>query len=206
MSTLKNIDSAFKLMRTSVIIIIVACFTFCGIFYYTSQLSIQKAREKIYVLTNGDALELALSKSPEVNRKAEIKNHINMFHRLFFEFDPDANEILKTINKSLVLIDESGQQMHYSRKEALYYHKIVEGSISSRVKIDSIITDVSSYPYRAKIYAIQKLIRPSNVAYKNLIAVMQLRNVKRTDDNPHGLFIERYNLIDNKTVNEKSRN
>lgn len=206
MEHLKNINSAFKLVKTVALLIVVFSFIFCGVVYYMSEQKVHKSREKIYVLTNGDALELALSKNPEHNRPAEIKNHVGIFHRLFFEFDPDPNDILKRINKALVLIDISGQLMHSSRKENLYYHKIVEGSISSRINVDSIKVDISTYPYGCLIYGKQRLTRPSKVVFKNLIASCQLRDVKRTDDNPHGLFIENYRLINNETIDEKSRN
>jgi len=131
---------------------------------------------------------------------------MELFSKLFFEFDPDPKEINKSIDRALVLIDGTGQQMHSSRKEALYYHKVVEGSISSRIIIDSVQVDLSTYPYRSKVYGKQQLIRPSKVIYKNLVSICQLRNVKRTDDNPHGLYIEKYKLLDNRTTDENSRN
>lgn len=206
MKTLINLDNAFKSLKIITIVVIVMSFGFCFGMYFIFESNNQKAREKIYVLTSSGALELAQAKDPHINRKAELQNHIDMFHRFFFEFDPDANEINKSVNRALVLIDDSGKQLHYSRKEALYYHKVIEGSISSRIQIDSIVSDLGSYPYLAKIYAKQKLIRPSKIAYKNLVAICQLRDVKRTDDNPHGLLIEQYRLINNSTMYEKDRN
>lgn len=206
MEELRNLNTAYKTTRLTVIIIIILSFIFSTGIYFLSRNDINKSREKIYVLTNGDILQFALSKNMEENRPAEIKNHLLKFHKLFFEFDPDPNNLKNEIDQALVLIDNSGQQMHSNRKEALYYHKIIEGSISSRVKIDSMKVDVSSYPFKSIVYAKQKLIRPSNMILKNLVATCQLRNVKRTDDNPHGLFIENYKLINNKTIDEKSRN
>jgi len=206
METLKNLNSSFKLIKLFSLVIVLFSLSFSGVVYYMSEQKVQKSREKIYVLTNNDALELALSKNPEVNRRAEIKNHMELFSKLFFEFDPDPKEINKSIDRALVLIDGTGQQMHSSRKEALYYHKVVEGSISSRIIIDSVQVDLSTYPYRSKVYGKQQLIRPSKVIYKNLVSICQLRNVKRTDDNPHGLYIEKYKLLDNRTTDENSRN
>lgn len=206
METTKNIYNAFRLVKNIAILVILFSFTFVGVIYYMSEQKVNRSREKIYVLTNSDALEFALSKNPEINRKAEIKNHLELFNRLFFEFDPDPKEINDSVDRALVLIDNSGTQMHSSRKESLYYHKIVEGNISSRIKMDSVKIDVSNYPYQSIVYGKQRLIRPSAIVYKNFIARCQLRDVKRTDDNPHGLYIEKYKLINNKTIDEQARN
>lgn len=206
MEQLKNINTAFKLVKTFCLIIIILCFSSIAMFYYFSEKKVNTAREKIYVLTNGDALEFALSKNIEENRPAEIKNHIESFHRFFYELDPDPKEILNRIDRALVLIGDSGEKLHSSRKEGLYYHKIVEGNISTRIFVDSILVDTSKYPYKAAFYGKQKLIRTSKILYKNLIASCQLRNINRSDDNPHGLYIENYKLLNIDTIDEKSRN
>lgn len=206
MEYLKNLNSAFKLVKILSLSIVLMCFVFVLAFYYMSEKKVNESREKVYVLSSGSVLDFALSKNMEVNRPAEIKNHLETFNRLFFEFDPDPKDILERIDKALVLIDNSGSLMHSNRRESLYYHRIVEGSISSRIQVDSIKVDISSYPYRAQFFGKQKLIRPSNVILKNLIASCNLRNTKRTDDNPHGLFIENFQLINNETIDEKSRN
>lgn len=206
MKELNNINSLFKAMRLFTIIIIIGSFAFAITTYYFAQQQIKESKEKIYVLTNGDVLQFALSKNVKENRPAEIRSHIEIFSTLFFDLDPDPKEIKNRIDKSLVLIDNSGQQMNSARKEALYYHKIVEGSISSRISIDSIQIDASSYPYRANLFAKQKLVRPSRIVYKKLLASMNVRDVMRTNSNPHGLLIENFRLIDNSTIDEKSRN
>lgn len=206
MEYLNNLNSAFKLTKIISIISIFGAFILITVFYFSSQAKIEKSREKIYVLSNGDVLQFALSKNIDENRPAEIKSHVATFSKLFFELDPDPKDIKEKVDKALVLIDNSGQQMHSSRKEKLYYHKIVESSISLRMKIDSTRVDISRYPYGVTVYGKQKFIRPSKITYRNFIADCQIRNVKRTDDNPHGLFIENFKLIDNKIINERSRN
>jgi len=72
METLKNLNSSFKLIKLFSLVIVLFSLSFSGVVYYMSEQKVQKSREKIYVLTNNDALELALSKNPEVNRRAEI--------------------------------------------------------------------------------------------------------------------------------------
>ncbi len=164
---------------------------------------IEESRNKVYLLNQGNALDLVRSRNEKDNIVAEIKSHIGMFHEFFYNLDPDPIDIKTRINKSLFLIDESGALIHSKREEILYYHKLVDGSISSRVYIDSIIPTLSSdNVYHCKIIARQKLIRSSKTTEKHIDAECSIRNVARTDNNPHGFLIQQYRLINTSPVNE----
>ena len=205
MEPLNNLNNAFNTMRLVCLITVLAAFAFAGYTNYSSDILIEKSREKVYVLKDGAALELMLSRNANENRRAEVNNHITMFHQLFYNIDPDPLDIKESINKALYLIDDTGRKLNDARKENLYYHKMVEGNISSRVKIDSIIPNMSKAPYVCMVYGRQKIIRKTRILFKKLIAECQLRNIKRTSNNPHGLIIERYRVINNNTYSEKSR-
>lgn len=166
---------------------------------------VEAATDKIYVLANGNSLELALSQDAGINRSAEAKNHLRMFHSFFYNLDPDPKDIEKSIERALYLGDNSVRSIYVNRKENLYYEKLVDGATSSRSLIDSIQLDLSSTPYRALVFGRQKLIRPYSITEKSLIASCQLRPVKRTDNNPHGLFIERYKLLKTDIIKEYKR-
>lgn len=202
---MNNINNAFNTMRLVCLATIVAACSYAIYSQYSSNQLIAKSREKVYVLKDGEALELALSRNANDNRKAEVNSHIEMFHQFFFNLDPDPDDIKHSINKALYLIDDTGRSYHDARDEKLYYHSLVEGSITSRIRIDSIISDMTKAPYVCRVYGRQKITRKTSVVFKKLISECQVRNVKRTSKNPHGLLIERYRLIDNTTYSEKSR-
>lgn len=66
--------------------------------------------------------------------------------------------------------------------------------------------DINEYPYRFRCYATQTITRPTTITTRSLLTEGGLRNVSRSDNNPHGFLIERWNTIDNKdikTVNRK---
>jgi len=91
-------------------------------------------------------------------------------------------------------------------KENGYYSGIISGNISQTVLIDSVTIDINEYPYRFKCFARQNIIRTTSILNRNLITEGTLRNVSRSDNNPHGFLIERFNTIENKdlgTVNRK---
>jgi len=205
MEKVNNLNKGIKSIKVSFIVLGI-CLLIGNIYFFNRSYNMfEKSREKVYVLKDGAALELALSRNANDNRKAEVKNHIEMFHQFFFNLDPDPNDIKKSINRALYLIDDSGKQLHYARDEKNYYHQLVQGNISSRVVIDSVVSDMSKAPYVCKVFGRQKIVRKTRVVFKKIEAVCQLRNMKRTDSNPHGLLIERYRLTDNTTYDERAR-
>lgn len=205
MKILQNVDTALKTMKMVCFLVITGSLVFSGYIYYSSMILVEQSGNKVYLLNQGDALELVRSRNGTDNIVAEIKNHVTMFHQFFYDLDPDPIDIKARINKALFLIDDSGKQIHFKREEALYYHQLVDGSISSRVYIDSIVPRLDNNIYFCKIYARQKFIRSSKVTEKRIDAECKIRSVARTDNNPHGFLIEKYNLINNNTLYEQSK-
>lgn len=117
MEVLRNIDKTINVAKFLTIFVLLASFIFAGFIYYDSTLKIEESKNKIYVLNNGNILELTKSRNTENNIEAEIKNHISMFHEFFFNIDPDPIDIKNRINKALQLIDESGKLLESDRVE-----------------------------------------------------------------------------------------
>jgi len=205
MKVLQNIDTSLKTMRLIMVITVIVSFLFSGYIYIISMAEVEANRNKVYLLSQGEALELVRSRSGKDNIKAEIKNHITMFHEFFYNLDPDPVDIKVRINKALFLIDESGKQIHFKREEKLYYYQLVDGSISTRAYIDSIVSELGpDNIYHCKIKARLKISRSSKTEYKQIDSECSIRTVARTDNNPHGFIIEQYRLIPNTANNEKS--
>lgn len=202
MEILRNIDNSVKLIKTIALIAIICSFSFSIYIYTYSMNQIENAREKVYLLSKGNALELIRGRNMKENVLAEVRNHITMFHEYFFNLDPDIKDIKTKVNKSLNLIDESGKLLESQRTESMYYHKMIEGSISSRVYIDSIFITEADEKYICKIYAKQKLERSSKVTMKYLTSECRVRQTNRTESNPHGLIIENFIITNNTTINE----
>jgi conjugative transposon TraK protein len=202
MKIIQNVDTSLKTMRLVMFVVLVVSFSFAGYIYIYSMNEIDINRNKVYLLNQGNALELVRSRNGKDNIVAEIKSHVSMFHEFFYNLDPDPVDIKTRINKALVLIDESGVMIQAKRNEALYYHNLVNGSISSRVYVDSINVVLDGDKYQCTIFARQKLIRSTKVTEKNIYSQCAIRTVSRTDSNPHGFIIEQYKITNNSPINE----
>jgi len=171
--------------------------------YWSSRLAAE-ASEKIYVLANGKVLE-AVSSNRKDNIPVEIRDHVDMFHHYFFTLDPDEKVIQANITKALYLADGSAKKQYDNLKENSYYSNIIAGNMSEEIHADSISIDVSSYPYYFRYYGTQKIIRPTTIVIRNLITEGFVRNVSRSDNNPHGFLIEKWVTLENKDVTTENR-
>jgi hypothetical protein len=71
--------------------------------------------------------------------------------------------------------------------------------------MDSIVVSVENYPYYFRCYAKQQIVRPTSILKRNLITEGNLRNVSRSDNNPHGFLIEHWRTLDNKDIGTENR-
>lgn len=201
---MKNIDTAFRYVRGFTMLTIVGCIVICCYTLYKSFTTVTLMQNKVYILANGKALE-AYSSDRKDNVPVEAKDHVKTFHSYFFTLDPDDKVIKVNITKALYLADDSAKRIYDDLKENGYYSGIISGNISQTITIDSIQIDVNEYPYRFKCFAKQKIIRSTSIVNRSLLTEGNLRNVSRSDNNPHGFLIERFNTLENKDLSIDNR-
>lgn len=197
---LKNIDTAFQHIKRFSLFLVVACVLISGFAIYTSFDMVKTAQGKIYILASGKALE-AFSAQRKDNVPVEARDHIGMFHHWFFTLDPDEKVIQANMGKALNLADESARRNYENLKEQGYYTNLISANISQEIVIDSVQLDISAYPYHFRCYATQQLIRSSSTVSRKLVTQGYLRNVSRSDNNPHGFLIQGWETLLNQDVN-----
>lgn len=196
---LKNIDTAFRHIKVFSIALILVCLLLSGLVLFKSYQAIDVANNRIYILSNGKALE-AFAGNRKDNIMVEVKDHIATFHQHFFSLDPDDKVIQSNIIKALYLADESAKNQYDNLKEEGYYTNLISANISQKIKIDSIQLDLEQTPYYFRCFATQQLIRSSSTTNRSLITEGYLRNVSRSDNNSHGFLIEKWKIISNQNL------
>jgi conjugative transposon TraK protein len=201
---MKNIDTAFRYVRGFTMLLIVGCVVICWLTLYKSYSLVAEMQSKIYILANGKALEAYASERKD-NIPVEAKDHVKVFHRLFFTLDPDDKAIQATITKALYLADGSAKRVYDDLKENGYYAGLISGNVNQTISVDSVAIDINDYAYRFRCYATQNIVRPTSITTRSLTTEGSLRNVSRSDNNPHGFLIERWNIIENRDLKTISR-
>jgi conjugative transposon TraK protein len=186
------------------IIFIAGCVLVSIFIAYKSYQMASQAQQRIYILANGKALE-AYSADRKDNVPVEARDHVKMFHHYFFTLDPDDKVIQSNIIKALYLADGSAKQQYDNLKENGYYTNIISGNVSQTVESDSISINTDVYPFYFRYKGQQKIIRPTTIVTRSLITEGYLRNVSRSDNNPHGFLIEKWTTLENKDINIQNR-
>lgn len=198
--SLKNIETSFRQIRLFSIVFLCLCAVVAGYSVWSAYGFAEKQREKIYVLDDGKSLMLALSQDLTQNRPVEAREHVKRFHELFFTLSPDKRAIESNIQRAMVLCDKTAFNYYKDLAEKGYYNRIISGNIIQNVIVDSIRCNYDVYPYQIATYARQIIIRESNLTERSLITTCQLLNTSRSDDNPHGFFMENFDIKENKDL------
>lgn len=200
----KNIDTAFRHIRAFTLAVVIGCVLICCFTVYKSFSLVYKMQDKVYILANGKALE-AYASDRKDNVPVEARDHIKMFHQYFFSLDPDEKVIQSNLSRALYLADASAKTEYDNLKEKGYYAGIIAGNISQEIKVDSVSVNINEYPFYFRCYATQRIIRSTSIVSRLLITQGYLRNVSRSDNNPHGFLIERWVIIENKDLKIENR-
>lgn len=201
---MKNIDTAFRHVRGFTMLVIAGCVVISGFAIYKSLDLISKMEARIYILANGKALEAYASERKD-NIPVEARDHVKTFHQFFFTLDPDDKVIKANVTNALYLADESAKRTYDNLKENGFYAGLISGNINQTIRIDSVTVDISEYPYHFRCYGTQSIIRPTSITTRSLTTEGALRNVSRSDNNPHGFLIERWNTIENRDLKTENR-
>ena len=200
----ENIDTAFRHIKMFSIAMIFcsACISIYAL--YSNHKAIKDSQQRIFILANGKALE-AYAEDRKDNIPVEARDHIKIFHHDFFTLDPDEKVIATNIIKALYLADASAKKQYDNLKESGYYSNLISGNISEQIEIDSIAINVDAYPFYFHCNAKEKLIRTTSIVTRSLITEGYLRNVERSDNNPHGFLIEKWMILENKDLKIENR-
>lgn len=203
--SLKNIESSFQQIRLYALVFLGACLVLTTVAIWQAYSFAERQRQRIYVLDEGKSLMLALSQDLAQNRPVEAREHVRRFHQLFFSLSPDKSAIEGNITRALLLADKSAMSYYRDLMEKGYFNRLIAGNIIQTVEIDSIRCDFAAYPYQVRTYARQRILRESTVTERSLVTTCQIVNATRSDNNPQGFMIERFNIIENKDLTTYER-
>lgn len=197
---LKNLDTAFKHVRLfSLVLILANVIISCYALFYALNFA-NTAQQRVYIISDGKAIE-AFASSKKDNIAVEARDHIKVFHNLFFTLSPDDKAITENLKRALYLADNSAKSQYDNLLEKGYYMQVVSANISQDITPDSIVVNTTNYPYYFRYYGKQRIVRSTSIATRSLITEGYIRDLQeRSDNNPHGFLIERWTTLENRDL------
>jgi conjugative transposon TraK protein len=193
---IKNIEAKIRLATwvacgsflTSIILSVVFC--------SYAQRQVNDARKSIYILNNNIPLQ-ASQTDMQLNRPAEYRADVDLFHSLFFSLTPDDKYIEYQMKKAMYLVDDN-------LKENGFFNSILSSSSVLTLQTDSISLDMPRHYFR--YYGKLKIDRRSSTVVRSLITEGYLKDIPRSDDNPHGVLIINWKTLENKDLSDVQKN
>lgn len=198
----KTLESRMKATKSMAFFSFIFNIIICIIVIVFASMQINNSRKSIYVL-NGNVPISAYQTDQSVNRPAEYRSQIDLFHYLFFNLTPDQDFIQQQIEKAVYLCDDSGMQQYNSLKEKGFYSQILSSNAIITITTDSIILDNSKNEFT--YYGKQKIDRKTSTTVRSLITSGFIRDVPRSEKNAHGALITNWKTIQNKDIYVKEK-
>lgn len=193
---LQHIQTAFQYVKRLSFVALGLSFALMVYALWTVQQSAQESASKVYVLAWDKLLEAQAF--PRVAfLDVELRDHVRMFHYHFFSLSPDEKAINRQLEKAIYLADKSAKETIDNLREKGYFSQLVASNIHQEIIPDSITVDTSVYPYPFKYYGKQKIERSSSIVIRSLITEGRLREVQKSDNNPHGFLIQNWKTVEN---------
>ena len=170
-----NIDTSFRKMKFVTVLSLVCAAVIAVGSVAASGWFMEKSNGTIYVVDKGSAV-MATRSQEDSHRELEARDHVTRFHELMLN------------------LSERG-----------FYQRIVSANISQEFVADSIKVDMMSYPHQVTTYGKLYLLRESNITAYQFESSCRLVDVERSQNNPHGLMIERFTVTRNENIGTRKR-
>jgi conjugative transposon TraK protein len=191
-------------MRLIALVCVIGSLTFGVFLFFKAGAMVDRMQSRIYILSAGKAFA-AFAADRQPNLPVEAKATVKDFHNDFFTLDPDEKVIDANLTSALYLADGSAKKVYDNLKESNYFSDVISANISQRVAIDSISLDLRMVPFYFRLYATLTIKRTTSVATRSLVTEGYLREVERSDNNTHGLLIERWSILENHDLKVENR-
>ncbi|UZD21175.1 conjugative transposon protein TraK [Algoriphagus halophytocola] len=198
---IKNIESKIRLATLLSIGSFLTSIIICGFVSAYAYQQVANARQSIYILDN-DIPILAKQTNMQMNRPAEYKAAVDLFHSLFFNLTPDDKHIEYQMEKAMYFVDETGVGQYNNLKEKGYFNSILSSSSVLSIQTDSIVIDQNRFRYYGK----QKIDRRSATITRSIVTEGELIDIPRSENNSHGVLITNWKTIENKDLSNVSKN
>ena len=196
---IESLEKKTRLAMITVMLATGASAVICGLCFYFCTSLVREQQAQVYVL-DGSIPFMAERSKNEMTFDIEAKAHIQLFHQYFFNLSPDDEYLKWTFGKAMYLADESALRQKQAIEETGFYSQLLSSSAVETIVADSIELDREQMSFR--YYGTQMIKRRTNSVKRSIITAGKLRNVPRTQNNPHGLLITNWRTLENKDLKD----
>lgn len=200
---IKNIEAKIRLATFISAGSFVASLLIAGMVLFYAYRLVSGSQKTIYLLDNNIPI-MARQTDMQLNRPAEYRADVDLFHSLFFCLTPDDKYMEYQLKKAMYLVDESGMDQYNDLKEKGFFNSILSSSSVLTLQTDSISLDMPHHYFR--YYGKLKIDRRTSTVVRSLVTEGYLKDIPRSDNNPHGVLITSWKTLENKDLSDVEKN
>lgn len=154
----------------------------------------------------GNVLSMSRKEQTNETKKLEAKNHIAMMYNFFYEFDPYEN-FEEKLNKGLGLANSDVGDKIVAVHDAQGTKNIVRmQEMHLYAILDSLIMEVTPNGIEGISYGRQRLRKKNGEGLRHMDFEFHISILdSRTAENPHGMVVDKWNLINAQPINIKNK-
>ena len=199
MKSLFDYKSAYKTSMSFFAVAVCACVIAVVFMAVYMNREMEKQRSIIYVMDKTGAIVPADKSMLDASgRLFEYEDHVKTFYRKWYAFDESSFE--QNTESALYLIGDVGKEMYKKYMEDNILRTLRQMNMSVFVEITEIHVDMNAMPHTGYIYGIQTIKRLKGTVSRNMNCTFELWDVGRSRNNPHGVKIEKWEVINNAVV------
>lgn len=199
MKSLFDYKSAYKTSMMFFALVVVACVLAVLFMAVYMHREFEKQSAMIYVMDKTGAISTADQSFLDVSgRLYEYEDHVKTFYRKWYSFD-ESNFELNT-ESALYLIGDVGKKMYQKYMEDNILRTLKQMNMTVLVEIKEIHVDMNSMPRTGYINGIQTIKRLKGSVSRNMNCTFELWDVSRSRNNPHGVKIEKWEVVNNAVI------
>lgn len=188
---MEDIQSSFRKTKLISSLALIACIVISLGAIWMAYSFAKDSNKHIYVVDQGYVLA-ANRQDNAIQKDLEVLNHVRRFHELMYNLAPDERAITSNVSEAAALGVKPSDEIDRARREKSFYSQLIQLPAVEEFQYDSARVDVSSYPFKVRLYGTLWYIRPTNAARYSFQSYCELINTSRSPRNPHGLSIERF--------------
>lgn len=161
--------------------------------------------QTVYVLSENGAIESARRQDRATTIRDEVYNQVETMHELLFNLAPDKELIGHHKSRVVELGDRSIMEYWNKRDEDHFYSRLVDNNTSEEIKLEELVIDCDSYPYRALYRGFIYILREETITKYDFESTCQIIQSSRTAGNLHGLTVEKFHVSKMEKVETRRR-
>lgn len=202
LKSLETYKSAFGLVQLLLVAVVAAS---AGANVYTWKLYSDKTDQLssvIYIMDGAGSVTAAERQPLNLEQRVfEYEDHVKDFYGLWYAFDEHSFQ--RNTEKGLYLIGECGVKLLDVYKEERVFSKLQEKNLKVSVAVEDIAINLETRPVTGYIKGAQTISRLGGEMSRRMDCTFTLYDVDRSRENPHGVKIENWQIIDNSKIEKE---